>query len=195
MATEPQPPIPPQTTASPTDKTMSGPGTQASPESGASMESQQYETYLSDLLADTGSLEATAATRDPSHSMPSDAELLETAKLVWSRTTAASQRKPPPPTETVVNSPVREFMLRRDRLAVHPNFADALIQHYEIETFEHLTEIVHAYSPKEAITMLDTFFSLDAFPTMKESLVNLVLFGKYLENTYELERVPPLDQL
>ena len=72
---------------------------------------------------------------------------------------------------------------------------DALIQHYKIENFEHLTEIVHDYSPKEAITMLDTFFSLDAFATMKESLVNLVLFGKDLANTYDLERVQPLDQL
>ena len=127
--------------------------------------------------------------------MPTDAEVLALATARNWPQTAAMQAKPPPPMETVIESPVRDFLLHRDHLAVHPNFANALIQHYEIEMFEHLTEIVHDYSLKEAITMLHTFFSLDAFPTVKESLMNLVLFGKYLANTYDLDRVPALDQL
>ena len=99
------------------------------------------------------------------------------------------------PTSTTTLDPVFDFLIRPDRLAINPSFAEALIRHNEIENDEHLIEIVHGFTTKEALHFLDAQFSLDAYRQMKSSMINLVLFGQYLESTYRIDAVPPLDEL
>ena len=134
---------------------------------------------------------ATAQTLDQTgnYTTQLDDLLTDTGSMAHNSTPSES------PTSTTTPDPVFAFLVRTDRLALHPSFAEALIRHNEIETDDHLIEIAHGFTTKEAIHFLDAQFSLDAYRQMKPSMINLVLFGQYLESTFRINAVPPIDQL
>jgi len=87
------------------------------------------------------------------------------------------------------------FLLRPDRLAIDVDYARKLVAVYDLHTHHDLVEIVYNYSPKESLSFLDKHFSLDEFTRMKTLMINLVLFGRYLGNTYKIDNVPPLNEI
>ena len=92
-------------------------------------------------------------------------------------------------------SPAYTFLTRPDKLNIDSELALKLTTVYDLHSEADLVDILHNYSVKEGISFIDLHFSLNAVDRLKSSMVQLVLFGKYLANTYAIDHVPLLKEL
>ena len=78
---------------------------------------------------------------------------------------------------------------------IHPEYAAKLATDYALQTDADLVETIYDCSSEECLTFLERDFTFDAFETMQESMVRLIVFGKFLAKNFREERVPPLNEL